>query len=93
MKIPLKEGGSLPLYGRIDRLDVSPQEGLFRIVDYKMGDKKFDPAAMEAGLTLQLPLYLAAAGEKGAPAGMYAPVPPCPKGGRGTLSCAAGRDL
>lgn len=71
MKIPLKEGGSLPLYGRIDRLDVSPQEGLFRIVDYKMGDKKFDPAAMEAGLTLQLPLYLAAAGEKGAPAGMY----------------------
>ena len=27
MKIPLKEGGSLPLYGRIDRLDVSPQEG------------------------------------------------------------------
>ena len=65
------DGRTVKLYGRIDRVDRSP-DGFYRVIDYKMGDRKFEPAKIEAGLSLQLPLYLAAveglAGEMG---GMY----------------------
>lgn len=72
LKIPMGDGGSLPLYGRIDRLDRDQKQGIFRIVDYKTGDRKFDPGEVWAGTSLQLPLYTAAAAQKGTEAaGMY----------------------
>ena len=65
------DGQTVKLYGRIDRVDTSPS-GYYRIIDYKMGDRKFEPAKIAAGLSLQLPLYLAAvAGLEGEMGGMY----------------------
>ncbi len=53
------DGRTVKLYGRIDRVDRSA-DGFYRVIDYKMGDRKFEPAKIAAGLSLQLPLYLAA---------------------------------
>ena len=65
------DGQTVKLYGRIDRVDKSA-DGFYRIIDYKMGDRKFEPAKIEAGLSLQLPLYLAAVeGLDGQMGGMY----------------------
>ena len=65
------DGQPVKLYGRIDRVDMSPA-GYYRIIDYKMGDRKFEPAKIAAGLSLQLPLYLAAVeGLEGEMGGMY----------------------
>ena len=65
------DGRTVKLYGRIDRVDRS-RDGYYRVIDYKMGDRKFDPAKIEAGLSLQLPLYLAAVeGLDGQMGGMY----------------------
>ena len=65
------DGRTVKLYGRIDRVDKSP-DGFYRIIDYKMGDRKFEPGKIEAGLSLQLPLYLAAVeGLDGQMGGMY----------------------
>jgi ATP-dependent helicase/nuclease subunit B len=65
------DGRTVKLYGRIDRVDRS-RDGFYRVIDYKMGDRKFDPAKIEAGLSLQLPLYLAAVqGLEGQMGGMY----------------------
>ena len=65
------DGRTVKLYGRIDRVDRS-RDGYYRVIDYKMGDRKFDPAKIEAGLSLQLPLYLAAMeGLDGPMGGMY----------------------
>lgn len=72
LELPMEDGGSLPLYGRIDRLDRDEKGNLFRIVDYKTGDRKFDPGEVYAGTSLQLPLYTAAvARSEGEVAGMY----------------------
>ena len=52
-------------------MDRSP-DGFYRVIDYKMGDRKFEPAKIAAGLSLQLPLYLAAVeGLDGEMGGMY----------------------
>ena len=65
------DGRTVKLYGRIDRVDKSA-DGHYRIIDYKMGDRKFEPGKIEAGLSLQLPLYLAAVeGLDGQMGGMY----------------------
>ena len=65
------DGQSVKLYGRIDRVDISP-DGFYRVIDYKMGDRQFEPAKIAAGLSLQLPLYLAAVeGLEGEMGGMY----------------------
>jgi ATP-dependent helicase/nuclease subunit B len=65
------DGQTVKLYGRIDRVDRS-REGYYRIIDYKMGDRKFEPAKIAKGLSLQLPLYLAAVeGLDGQMGGMY----------------------
>ena len=65
------DGRTVKLYGRIDRVDRS-RDGYYRVIDYKMGDRKFEPAKIAAGLSLQLPLYLAAvAGLEGEMGGMY----------------------
>ena len=65
------DGRTVKLYGRIDRVDKS-SDGFYRVIDYKMGDRKFEPGKIEAGLSLQLPLYLAAVeGLPGQIGGMY----------------------
>lgn len=55
----------LRLIGRIDRLDLAPLgEKLYvKVLDYKSGKRDLDPQQMEAGLQLQLLLYLNAAME------------------------------
>ena len=69
--LKIGDGRTVKLYGRIDRVDKS-QDGFYRVIDYKMGDRKFEPAKIEAGLSLQLPLYLAAVqGLEGQMGGMY----------------------
>ena len=71
LQLKTDDGRTVLLYGRIDRVDKSP-DGFYRIVDYKMGDRKFEPGKIAAGLSLQLPLYLAAvAGLEGEMGGMY----------------------
>ncbi len=65
------DGRTVKLYGRIDRVDKSA-DGFYRVIDYKMGDRKFEPGKIAAGLSLQLPLYLAAVeGLEGQIGGMY----------------------
>lgn len=71
LRLETRDGRTVLLYGRIDRVDRS-QDGFYRVIDYKMGDRKFEPAKIEAGLSLQLPLYLAAVeGLEGQMGGMY----------------------
>lgn len=81
------EGGAFPaialdlgggrravLSGVIDRVDRAdtPEGTLLRVIDYKTGGRRLDYGAILEGLTLQLPLYLAAATAlSGTPAGMY----------------------
>ena len=65
------DGRTVKLYGRIDRVDKS-SDGFYRVIDYKTGDKRFEPGKIAAGLSLQLPLYLAAVkGLEGQMGGMY----------------------
>jgi ATP-dependent helicase/DNAse subunit B len=47
----------LLIRGRIDRIDISP-EGYFLIYDYKTGSQNPASKDIEAGIALQLPLYL-----------------------------------
>ncbi len=61
----LGDGRSVRLRGRIDRIDVRPEDGAARVLDYKTGSV---PQALKAdsfsgGTALQLPLYLRAAQE------------------------------
>lgn len=71
LELRTDDGRTVQLYGRIDRVDKSP-DGFYRVIDYKMGDRKFEPAKIAAGLSLQLPLYLAAVeGLDGEMGGMY----------------------
>ena len=69
----LANGRRLELYGKIDRVDVARVGGqrLLRVVDYKRSGRKFEPSDVASGTALQLPLYLAAASDGGAQAGMY----------------------
>src|SRR5262249_42192778 len=58
------EGGTLHVTGRIDRIDVHPGTGAWRIIDYKTGEKGKAPQDTHGGhdgkpwTDLQLPLYL-----------------------------------
>ena len=59
--ITIREGeGELSLSGAVDRVDGWLKDGklYLRVVDYKTGKKKFDPADLRAGLGLQMLLYL-----------------------------------
>lgn len=55
------DGEEIPvtINGVIDRLDTYEADGefLFRVVDYKTGEKTFDPRKVEAGTDLQLTVY------------------------------------
>ncbi len=55
------ETGAIRLMGKVDRIDLKPEEGktLFSIVDYKTGRYAPPARAVERGESLQLPLYAA----------------------------------
>lgn len=72
--LELADGRTVRLEGIVDRVDRADMAGehFLRVIDYKTGGRKLDFGKIIEGLTLQLPLYLAAvcaAGET--PAGMY----------------------
>ena len=53
------------MQGRIDRIDVLDEETkCIRVIDYKSGNKKFDPTMAYFGIQLQLLIYLVAAMEQ-----------------------------
>lgn len=62
----LPEHGEMLLKGSIDRLDLYEEENrlYMKILDYKSGKVTFDLTKVYLGLELQLPLYLAVAGER-----------------------------
>ena len=73
VSLVLSDGTRIPVSGKIDRIDQTPDGSMFRIVDYKTGrDHTFDPSKFSSGETIQLPLYLEVAKQLGGEAvGMY----------------------
>ena len=62
VSIKLSEENSMLLKGRIDRIDVAEEGEIYvKVVDYKSGNKNFDPSSFYYGLQLQLLTYLNAA--------------------------------
>jgi len=57
------EGVSIPLAGRIDRIDATANGSRARVVDYKTGNPKNVSKPLDRGRHLQLPVYLLAADE------------------------------
>ena len=53
--------GKCVLEGRIDRIDEWVQGGYLRVIDYKRGGRALNLDGVYHGLSLQLPVYLAAA--------------------------------
>lgn len=58
------QSGECTLEGRIDRIDEWLAGGYLRVIDYKRGGKALALDAVYHGLSLQLPVYLAAAMKK-----------------------------
>lgn len=58
----LDDGTRIELRGKVDRIDQAYAENkvLFRVIDYKSGNRTIDYDAFYHGLSLQLPLYLEA---------------------------------
>jgi RecB family exonuclease len=54
------DSGPVSFHGRIDRIDVGPEER-FRVIDYKTGKLSGKDQDLEGGTRLQLPVYLMAA--------------------------------
>ena len=54
------DGGTVSLYGVIDRLDTYTKDGktYVRVIDYKTGSKRFSYDDIKIGLNIQLLLYL-----------------------------------
>lgn len=65
-EMPFFTKGSVELYGKVDRLDVAKQGGkvYVKVLDYKSGKHRFDPARLFFGLDLQLSVYMNAAAER-----------------------------
>lgn len=65
-EMPFSTKGSVELYGKVDRLDVAKQDGkvYVKVLDYKSGKHRFDPARLFFGLDLQLAVYMNAAVER-----------------------------
>ena len=49
------------LRGKIDRIDINPDEKHFKVYDYKLSGKKPNAEDLQLGISLQIPLYLFAA--------------------------------
>jgi ATP-dependent helicase/nuclease subunit B len=60
LQIPLSNGKTISLYGRVDRVDTyrCGKDVYVRVVDYKTGSKKFALSDLDDGLNLQMPIYL-----------------------------------
>ncbi len=65
-EMPFFTNGDVELYGKVDRLDVAKKGGkvYVKVLDYKSGRHKFDPARLFYGLDLQLAVYMNAAVER-----------------------------
>ena len=65
LTIPLEDGETMRLRGRIDRMDLYEDEKnvYVKIIDYKSGEAEFDFSSVYYGLQLQLLVYLDAAME------------------------------
>jgi ATP-dependent helicase/nuclease subunit B len=63
LTVPLSDGGSIRLQGKIDRVDIyRAEDGTYlRIIDYKSGATSYAESELYAGLQLQLPVYMEAA--------------------------------
>ena len=81
-RIALKDGNSMNLRGRIDRMDIFEDEDkvYVKIMDYKSGSTSFDLSLLYHGLQLQLVVYMDAAlamegkrhpGKQPVPAGIF----------------------
>ncbi|MGD8306472.1 MAG: PD-(D/E)XK nuclease family protein [Ignavibacteria bacterium] len=55
--------GDVKLRGKIDRVDISEEENMFKVIDYKLSGKRPTKNDILTGLSLQLPLYLYVAKE------------------------------
>lgn len=68
LRIPLPDGGTARVEGKIDRVDLYEEGGelYVRVVDYKTGKKEFRLSDVVQGLNLQMLLYLAAVSRNGA---------------------------
>ena len=82
LRIPLSDGTTLSVGGKIDRVDVFSNDGVkyIRVVDYKTGSKEFVLSDLLSGLNMQMLIYLdiisdsSLSGEDFQPAGViYSP--------------------
>lgn len=62
--------GKIHLVGKIDRYDVL-NDKYARVIDYKSGSTRYNKESFEAGIQLQLPLYIKALDDEYMSAGMY----------------------
>ena len=62
LRIPLPDGSSVSVEGKIDRLDLLEKDGetYLRVIDYKTGGKEFRLSDVLSGLNMQMLIYLAA---------------------------------
>ncbi len=67
LSIPLPDGGSVSVNGKIDRVDIMDKGGVkyVRIIDYKTGKKEFRLSDIIYGMNMQMLIYLAAICENG----------------------------
>lgn len=67
LTIPLPNGGSVQVEGKIDRVDLFEKNGktYLRVVDYKTGKKDFRLSDVVYGVNMQMLVYLAALAESG----------------------------
>lgn len=65
-EMPFYGKGKVELYGKIDRVDTAKKDGkvYVKVMDYKSGRHKFDPARLFYGLDLQLAVYMNGALER-----------------------------
>ncbi len=63
--VPLPDGSTLTMRGRIDRIDTFSHNGMLylKVIDYKSGAKGYSLADIFNGTTLQLAVYMVAATE------------------------------
>ena len=50
--------GDVKVRGKIDRIDIKHENNRIKVIDYKLGGKKPTIKDLQAGISLQLPLYL-----------------------------------
>ena len=65
--IPLPEGGTVRIDGKVDRVDLMDKDGVryLRVVDYKTGHRDFKLSDLVYGMNMQMLVYLAALCENG----------------------------